>query len=98
LPSNTSGLVVVALIIGGILGAAAAIAALNLNVASITAEIVKPSSNSSSSSNGTSLIMLNLGKLEAGKTYKFDDLKGYAYFNSGDGGAVTFTLDYNSTV
>ncbi len=97
MPSNTASLVVAALIIGGILGAAAAMAALNLNIASITAEIVKPSSSSSSSTNGTSLITLNLGKLEAGKTYKFDDLKGYAYFNSGDGGAVTFALEYNST-
>ena len=94
------GVALAALVVGGILGAAGALALLNVNIASITAQIVPSSSeDSGSSTNATQpLISLDLGTLEAGKSYYFDDVYGEAQLYTETGGPVTFYLDFNSSV
>ncbi len=92
------GMAVAALIVGGVIGAAATLALLNVNIASITAQIV-PSSGGGDSVNSTQpLITIDLGTLEAGKSYYFDDVYGEAQLYTETGGPVTFYLDFNASV
>ncbi len=92
------GVLLLGVLIGGV-----ASAALNGILADITVDIVPGTSSSSSDSSdsaqstGESLVSINLGSLEAGKSYRFDDVKAYAWLNTEAGGPVTFSLEYNST-
>ena len=95
------GVALAALAVGGILGAAAALALLNVNIASITAQVVPSSSGGGGGSGGNAtqpLITIDLGTLEAGRSYYFDDVYGEAQLYTETGGPVTFYIDFNSSV
>lgn len=92
-----------ALLLGALIGGAAA-AALNGILAGISVDIVPGTSGgggnggNSTQASGQPLVTINLGSLEAGKSYRFEDAKAYAWLNTDTGGPVTFSLDYNNTV
>ncbi len=89
--------VAVALLVGAGLGLAAS-GAFQDTLAVIKSEIVPSTtsvSNQTASLSGT--ITLNVGKLEAGKHYNFDDVYGETYLYTGSGGNFTFSLTYNES-
>ncbi len=93
--------VVAALMVGMVLGAAG-MAAYYGPIAEITAEIVAPSSGGSSGgssgpANLTGTISLNVGQLVAGQYYSFDDVKGYTWLQTGSGGSFDIILSHNTT-
>lgn len=90
--------VAVALLVGVSLGLAAS-GAFQDTLAVIKSNILPGSpatENQTASLSGT--ITLEVGELEAGKHYEFDDIYGETYLYTGSGGNFTFSLAYNETV
>ena len=96
-----SGIGMLGVLLLGVLIGGAASAALNGILADITVDIVPGTSSGGSDSNSSTtseaLVSINLGSLEAGKSYRFDDVKAYTWLDTGTGGSVTFSLAYNET-
>ncbi len=89
--------IAVALLVGVSAGLAAS-GAFQDTLAVIKSEIVPGSpaaENQTASLSGT--ITLEVGKLEAGKHYEFDDVHGETYLYTGSGGNFTFSLIYNES-
>ncbi len=94
-------LALVGVLLVGMLAGAAAASMYYGRVADIVAHVVSPSGGGGGGGHQGGLggtIMLNIGQLVAGQYYKFDDVEGQTWLNTGGGGVFEFTLDYNSTV
>ncbi len=88
--------VAVALLVGAGLGLAAS-GVFQDTLAVIKSEIVPSTTVSNQTASLSGTITLNVGKLEAGKHYSFDDIYGETYLYTGSGGNFTFSLAYNET-